>query len=355
MLDTFHVIVPALDQPMPGVLRPVEGPTAGVLLLDGTADHAPLVPHLFTELELYLHAAELATLRLSIPPHASIGRRVSTVLGSVSLLRSMGAMRVVVITSALDPLASWEEARAGTLAEFMQRTEQGRALPEIVEVVRHLVTTIRQVADSTVGVATLLAHPDLAGASPAAVAPLSRPIRGTRRRTFEQTNATTMGTRPSPAALLLPLPGTNDDEAAHQASVPLVTRLYSWSLALAQQPSAEAAPDTLAGGARLLPVQSTRDDAFVERKVTLSDSMRIAWSAQLAWADDQWEEIRRQQAARSRGAAAATASREATAPRERSSAPLGASLRAARSAWPHLDVEARRAWLSVCSQVFRYT
>lgn len=333
MLDALHVVVPTLDRRLPGVLRPVAGPRAGVLLLDGTGAQAPLVSRLYAELELYLQSMDLVTLRLTIAPGAKMNRRVSGVLGGVSLLRSMGAAHVLLITSALDPIATREEVSAGTLDSMVDLATQGHALPEIIQIVRDLTITIRDVADSVIGVATLLAHPTFAPTSP--------PLVRLRKRTFE--TAEEAAPAASPPALLLSLPsagpGNGRDDghgrAAQAATAQLVTQLYSWSLALTYPERETHISRTLLPATGAAP----------------ASQVRANWSSRRRWMDQQWEELLTQLAAR----APESAARAREIGRRRSEhRGDGWSQRASRDAWEHLDGEALAAWLQVCSKVFSY-
>ena len=335
MLDAFQVVVPTLDRRLPGVLRPVEGPRAGVLLLDGTGALAPLVSRLYAELELYFQSMDLVTLRLSIAPGAKMNRRVSGVLGGVSLLRSMGAEHVLLITSAFDPIATREEVSAGTLDSMVDLATQGHALPEIIRIVRDLTTTIRDVADSVIGVATLLARPT------PTLAPMSRPpvlLRKRASETAEETaEETADGAAPaaSPPALLLSLPSEDDGRSAQAATAQLVTQLYSWSLALTHPERETHISRTL------LPATSAAPAAQV----------RANWSSRRRWMDQQWDELLAQLVAR----APESAARAREIGRRRSEHQGdGWSQRASRDAWEHLDGEARSVWLQVCSRVFSY-
>lgn len=333
MFDAFDVVVPTLDRRLPGILRPVDGPSAGVLLLDGTGKRTPLVSRLFDELELYLQAIDLVTLRISISPSAHMGKRVSGVLGSVSLLRSMGVTRVLLITSALDPLATREEITASTLAGLVDLAAQGHALPEIIQIVRDLTTTIRDVADSVIGVATLLAHPTHAYAYTPALPPPT-PM---RKREFKAPDSAAHDAIPrvSPPALLLPLPSGNDQHETQAATAQFVTQLYSWSLALTH-PERETKISHA-----LLPGNSAtrRPD---DETATL---VRADWFTRRRWMDAQWDHLLTELAARAPEAAARVRARV----RKYREQGDGWSLRASRAAWPHLDGEARSIWLQVSS------
>ena len=341
MFDTFPVVVPALGQRLPGVLRPVESARAGILLLEGTGAQTALVPRLFAELELYFQAADFVTVRLSIPLDAKLSSRVSVVLGGVSLLRSMGASQVLVITSAASPLASWEQARAGTLAEFMELSDQGRELPDIVGIVRDLTTTIREVADSTIGVATLV----MPTQTPEGAARHEQE-KHTRRRSFAPVyDAGT--TRSSPQALLLTLPTPENRDATRRDVAFLLTRLYSWALALippvpAQDSvSAHHVPDEASS------VVPPAVRWSVRRAERLGDT-RSAWLERMRWADEQWADLLCRFAERAPDRANRV--REALSS-SHDQAP-GSSVRAARTVWLQLDTPARRAWLQVCSALF---
>lgn len=336
MFDAFDVVVPTLDRRLSGVLRPVDGPSAGVLLLDGTGKRAPLVPGLFDELELYLQAIGLVTLRVSISPSAQMSKRVSVVLGSVSLLRSMGATRVLLITSALDTLATREEIRASTLAGLVDLAAQDHALPEIIRIVRDLTSTIRDVADSVIGVATLLACPTSAPAP----LPLMRPP--ARKRTFKAIDKVVDDAIPlaSPPALLLALPSGNDQQETPAATVQFVSQLYSWSLALTHPERETKIPHTL------LPSDGATDHPGNKDESTTL--VRADWFTRRRWMDAQWDVLLAELAARAPEAAARA---EACGRKHRAQGD-GWSLRAARSAWLHLDGKARSTWLQVCSRGF---
>lgn len=352
MFDEFPVVVPALDRRVQGYLHPVENPRAGVLLLDGTGASVPLVPRLFAELELYLQAAGLVTLRLSISPEAKLSKRVGGILGGVALLRSMGAVRVLVITSALNAGSSWEEARSGTLAEFMALAEQGRSLPDIIRIIRDLMTTIRDVADSAVGIATLVAPPRSDGARGALETPKEKCDKPVRLH-----EVTSDGTpdEPAPAlsTLLLPLPPSCDDAAVAPAVVSLVAQLYCWSVALAnaqsepvlarRDPVVDGADgEAVTGGGELVA------GGLRAGRTVMAGTTRAAWTTRLRWADEQWAEVLRRFSARAPARAASTG----TAEWLRGDQPPGSSLRAARTLWPMLDGEARHTWLRVCSRLF---
>lgn len=335
MLGAFDVVVPTLDRRLPGVLRPVAGPCAGVLLLDATGAQVPLVSRLYAELELYFQTIDIVTLRLSLAPGVKIGKRVSGVLGGVSLLHSMGATRVLLITSAFDPLATREEVSAGTLDSLVDLAVQGHALPEIMQIVRDLTATIRDVADSVIGVATLLARPGPADVSYVPPRPLKRPVGPVGPVEMVEMVEMEDGVVPtaSPPALLLPLPADGDPHGTQAATAQLLTQLYSWSLALAH-PERE----TKISRALLPETGAARE----------SEAARANWFIRRRWMDEQWEELLDQLALR----APVRAARARASGEKRHGKGDGWSLRASRDAWAHLDGEARVTWLQDCSKGF---
>lgn len=333
MLDAFSVVVPALDRRMSGIMRPVEAPSTGTLLLDGTGPQAPLVARIFAELELYFQAANIFTLRLSIPPHAPVVKRVSSVLGGVSLLRSAGVARVLIITSTPNPRCSGAAGRASAFAEFMRLADQRRPLPDIVQVVRDLTTAIRDVADSTAGVATLLVPPQ----STPDVSTVKASPRRTPRRAWSPGRVED-GMPPSPPALLLPMPSARDDATGRRAVAPLLTQLYSWSLALAHRDDPLGVTDN---------GSPSRPALTADQPAASLASDQSEWSQRLRWADAEWAALVRECAARAPALAA-----HLQAARPLAGGQPGASLRAARAVWPLLDYEARTAWLRVSAALF---
>src|SRR5262245_46777306 len=176
MLDAFEVLMPAFKERVRGRLRPVLGASCGALLLDGAAPNGSLVPALYDELELYLQAAGISCLRVSGRPDGSVTRRARELLASVIQLRSIGVERVILVVYSNIPLPSVEHASTDTLVDFLgQVIEQSATMSGMLGAVRSLVASVRVVADSVVGVATLV---------PAYNGPHIDPVRQRMRRSL---------------------------------------------------------------------------------------------------------------------------------------------------------------------------
>jgi hypothetical protein len=311
-------------------LRPVLGARCGALLLDGGAASGSFHASLYDELELYLQAAGITCLRVPGQPYEGVARHARELLASVNQLRSIGVERVILIVSSDTTLPDPAHASSDALAHFLGFiAEQSQTMPALLRAVRSLVTGVRIVADSVVGVATLV---------PAYSAPI---VRRTRRKRaslrlmrpqaeLDGTGDALDGDIAQPTlsrpALLLALPDAKDlRQDRRRADV--LSRLYSWTVAVSgikAQPAASLSNNT------------TDVELGIEAH---------GWHDTLAWLDEQWDEILGMMIDRKPGF-------DANLPTTFPKSGHISALSQARAAWQYLDNEARLRWLLVCTQAF---
>jgi hypothetical protein len=325
MLDAFDVVMPALKERVRGSLRPVFGGKYGAVLLDTAQANGPFLAALYDELELYFQGAGVTTLRLMGQHERGVAHRTRELLASVMLLRSIGVEQVILIVSADTPLPDPSQVATATMADFLRIVaERGQTLPDVFQAVRSLIAGIRVVADSVIGVATLVS------------ADASQHDRDTRRkrpplqlvRSGDDEAATSpFATEAMPPVLarptlLLRVPDLAD-AAQSRRRAELLARLYNWVTAEAE----------------------TRTSARVSRADASIEASFDGWHSRLVWLEERWREIC--EAALTRAPARGAELHEFIHPERH-----GNTLHAARDAWPYLDSQARLEWLWACAHVF---
>lgn len=340
MFEALPVVIPTLRDVARGTLRPAtatthDEETAGArtaaILLDPRTSGGPALGALYDELELYLQAANIASLRLHSRGKSTV-TQMFDILASVTLLRSHGCERVILVVAAEGALPSWERARAKTLAsllDVMRRQHSGTAR-ELIGAIDDLVTTIRSVADSVVGVATVLVE--------APNASDARWSRAAQARWGLREDARAPAPTRSPKALALSLsPGADRVRA--------ISQLYLWCRAVAGEAPVKhhAAPEHMSDDV-LVAEEAVRFPARLELRAASTE-----FHAALRWLDEQWSAIVADTAYQKPHSAAripaASSLAETQPPRVR-------VLRATRAAWEHLDGPSRLKWLELCQLVF---
>lgn len=357
MFETLPVVIPTLRDVARGTLRPPtpanahdagpRTPTAAILL-DAAAPDAAAVRTLYEELELYLQAASIATLRLHRRQRSSLAQMLD-ILAAVTLLRSQGYQRVILIVAAEGVIPRWERSRGETLAGMLaivRRHHSGSAV-ELIGAIEDLVTSIRTVADSVIGVATILVRtPGLTSTRAAKIEAASRPNRPGSRRSLVRARAI------SPRAVSPPPSSSSSSSSsssptgspealaisfgAGESAVDAVAQLYLWCRALANQtpcPSPAPAPRMV-------------EHSTLARLQASSAEFHSA----LRWLDEQWSALvgdLARQTPQSATRILATAAR-----RSRPAANQAHASLTSRAAWRYLDTSTRLRWLSMCQRAF---
>ncbi|HEV8193355.1 MAG TPA: hypothetical protein VGP82_17975 [Ktedonobacterales bacterium] len=329
MLDAFDVLMPAFRDRVRGKLRPVLGSRCGALLLDGTAGRSGSAA-LYDELELYLQAAGITCLRVSGLPYEGVARRARELLASVTQLRSLGVERIILIVSSDNTLPDRVHASSDTLADFLSFiVEQSQTMTALLRAVRSLVSGVRVVADSVVGVATLV--PAYSTSAPGHAGRKRSSLQLMRPQAQLDATSEVLDAAPSPPAqnrpvLLLDLPDVKDARQSRRR-VDVLSRLYGWSISVS---GIEAEP------AAFLPDDSLGVEPGVEAN---------GWHDIMAWLEEQWNKILDTKINRKPDVDA-----DFQVFLHRSS--HVSVLSQARETWRYLDNETRLQWLAVCAQAF---
>lgn len=344
MFEALPVVIPTMRDVARGTLRPVgnsddaataAGARTAAILLDARTPGMPALGAVYGELELYLQAANIASLRLPRRSEGTVALMLD-ILAGVTLLRSHGCERVILIVAAEGAAPSWQQSHAQSLARLLDliRRQHGGSAQELIGAIGDLVKTIRVVADSVIGVATvLMAEPRVPQAGGSRVA----------RNNWLSTGDTRVSSPPapsaSPKALLLPLRGSDDHVSA-------VSQLYLWCHALAY--GTQAATCAAEQAQVLEDAVATAD---VPRSAALRE-LRVAateFHEALHWLDERWSEMVGDMARQLPHPAARTL---AAASHAEANPPHGNRLRASRDAWKYLDTSTQRRWLELCRMVF---
>ena len=349
MFEPLPVVIPTLRDVARGTLRPAEPAETteatspartAAILLDAHTPDMPALGALYDELELYLQAVGIASLRLHRRRESTV-TQMFDILASVTLLRSHGCERVILVAAAEGTLPSWEQARAETLASLLDlvRRQHSGTARELIGAIADLVKTIRIVADSVAGVATILIAPTSPGAPRAAV----RRQRSAYPRTAtpdDARDATLPQAAGSPQALALSLSAGTDRVRA-------LSQLYLWCRALADEAPVKrhAAAEHLSDDV-LAAEEVVRLSARLEARAANTE-----FHAALRWLDEQWSELVGDMA-RTIPHSAAHILAAAAGAGTKTERPRGEALRASRAAWEHLDGRTRLKWLELCRQVF---
>lgn len=344
MFEALPVVIPTLRDVARGTLRPAasvprdlvataelpgEMPTAAILL-DAATPSSATTGALYDELELYLQAAHIESLRLHRRRRGTTAQMLD-ILACVTLLRSRGCRRVILILAVEGAVPPWEPSRAETLAGMLKvvRRHHSSTATELIGAIEDLVKTIRSVADTVIGVATVLVSPSV---SLAAEAP-----RGPRAAA-----AVAAPAPHSPQALTLAI-------ARGDSQVSAVSQLYLWCCSLAGQ-----GPTTQQAAERVL------DDADAPAPGVSSIPARPAMVAQLSEIgaafqtalrslETQWDTLMGDVAHH----APHTAARALAAAALQPDAMAQARFRVASlESWRFLDLPTRLKWLDVCQQTF---
>lgn len=258
------------------------------------------VTRVYDELALYLRAAGIGVLSLS-GSSVDATAHATELLGSVSLLQSLGASRVVLIAGGADgtaPLTDTPDAAlAGLLDLITARASSPRAYAQLIA---ELVDTIRSAVDVVAGIARLV---------PCPVHPVS----------------------PADAAAVLTVALPSQGEPS--GIVDAIAQLYSWAVPLLRSPEPaspagdEPIADPAAGGSGEPPTGRV--------------SQAIHHELERAWHDVVLGLERRapRRAQRIHGLSA----------RERQA---GSATSIYGRAWIYLDQQARLDWIAACARVF---
>ncbi|HEX6799155.1 MAG TPA: hypothetical protein VF116_15710 [Ktedonobacterales bacterium] len=349
MFEVLPVVIPTLRDVARGTLRPAEPPNdaaataaarTAVILMDARSAGMPALGALYDELELYLQAANIASLRLHRRGESAV-TQMFDILASVTLLRSHGCRRVILLVAAEGTFRSWEQSRAETLASLLDlvRLQHSGTARELIGAIADLVKTIRIVADSVAGVATILV--------PASSSHGPRVPHGAQATWQASAAAREASTQParSPKALVLPL-------REGDGHVSAVSQLYLWCHALAgETPTVSHATKWTAD--EVLPTMALDRSAARIRLRAIGTEFHEA----LKWLDEQWSAIFDEMARQSPHAAAHILAAEAahlqTTARQSCVVVGQTHLRiASRAAWKYLDASMRLKWLDMCHRAF---
>ncbi|HEV2461819.1 MAG TPA: hypothetical protein VGS80_25970 [Ktedonobacterales bacterium] len=319
MLESFATVVPTVRGVRRGTLRPAAHARYGLLLVENQGTPGAVLARIYDELELYLQAADITQLRLSLQ-RSSHAASVIEVLAGISTRRSLGLDRILVMASADSASASTESAAAARDSFLEAVVAHASTAPDMVQTIESLIATVRQVADSVVGVALLVTQPP-------AHRPTLRLLSSEEDSEDQRVPLATAARQDTPTAphrLVMPLP-TGKLEAT-----PALTRLYTWATKVVQ---AE--------------IQAPAESAFACRPSVRADA---GWEEAAHWLDQHWLAIVDAFSRR----APERAQRVRAYFRCADGGTVDASMQAARHAWRYLDAQAQQEWLSACSQTFTF-
>lgn len=325
MLDTFNVLMPTLKHPIRGRVRPVLGARCGVILLQGGVS-TETISLFCDELELYLQAAHITC--LSIPGNRSSGVawRARELLAGVTQLRSIGIDRVVLVVISDMRLPDLESTQSNTLLDLLGAlVNQSPTMPSLLKAVRSLVMSVRIVAESVAGVATLAPTYSTHAVSqnkrrqPASLR-LMRPNEVTRPSPdCAERHDAALASQGSQPAILFALPDPLDAQHTRQRAE-LLGKLYTW-------------------------ITTTLDVRPSARQMQDVDLVMGGWQDTAHWLETRWAAIVQASIAR------AQANRDKLQTKLQGSGGFSV-IHAAQEAWPYLDIQARLEWLRACAQVF---
>lgn len=347
MFQALPVVIPTLRDIARGTLRPAEPADdaqaaaeahTGAILLDARAPGIPALGALYDELELYLQAANIASLRLHRRGERTVTQMLD-ILAGVTLLRSHGCQRVILVVAAEGTLPSWERARAETLASLLDlvRRQHSGTARELIGAIADLVKTIRVVADSVTGVATILVPAAAPGGSHGSHG--SHGSRSVRAAWRSQAAVQEPSSQPDglPKALMLPLREGDDRVRA-------VSQLYLWCRELAGATPAPIHTSQWTPTEARAPEIAARSTALTGLRAASTE-----FHDALRWLDEQWSAIvgdtARQIPHSAARILAASSLAEAVPPQIK-------AVRASRAAWEYLDGFSRLRWLELCRLVF---
>jgi hypothetical protein len=342
MLEALPVVIPTLNDVARGTLRPVEIDDAGAtdahtaaILLDARTSSAPALGSLYGELELYLQAANISTLRLHRRGRSTVSQMLDIIAG-VTLLHSRGCQQVILIVAADGALPRWERSRAETLASLLKliRRHHSGTARELIGAIEDLVKNIRVVADSVAGVATILmGAPELATGSRAAAS----------HSTFQPPSAASVPHSPKALALSL---ADGDDH------VSVISQLYLWCCALTDQRAVPKHQATQVSDVTAGPVSLDHSDVMYQLRAVGASFHRA-----LDLLDAQWDRlISEAMHAAPESAESILAEIDLALHAAQQSRSTAQSLRMrinSRAWWTFLDSSTRLKWLESCNQVFR--
>lgn len=358
--EALDVIMPVLNHRILGRLRPVTtGEVHGaVLFLTPGLAASPVAQAICDEIDLYLHARGLLTLRVAGETHLGARQRARELLAGVTFLLSCGVRQVVLVLAAEAPLAEPKRVSAETLADLLE--ELGRQDPrglDILRAVQSMVSGIRIVCDSVVGVATILperaarvhAHARqrqrqrmrLLTSAASSIASKSQTATDAAASLNAQGDTAPPPPVQSPPALLLALPEASD-AAYLRRRVAQVSRLYSWVRELLE-PAVASAPSAA----------ETRLQGSPHSPATTRVTTRVNWQPTVQWMEDCWLAILQAAYQRlpddrmelQRLLATATATDQTKTPA--STSRPGAVQKQVQAVWHALDQQARVQWLQV--------
>jgi hypothetical protein len=320
MLESFTTVIPTMRGSRRGTLRPAAHASHGLLLVENQGADDCALSRIYDELELYLQAADITQLRL-ILQRTSRAASVVEVLAGISTLRSLGLDRILVIAFTDDARSSAESAAAARDSFLEAVVAHAASTPDIPQTIESLIATVRQVVDSVVGVALLVAP------SPADRPALRLISSGEDLSGQCGPLATAAGQdgHTAPQRLIVPLPAGGGETTT------ALTRLYTWATNVVQMDRQAPAESAYTNAP---PVQDGR-----------------FWQGASHWLDDQWRTIVEAFSQRT----PEQAKRMRAYLRSGDSGAEDASMQAARRAWRYLDGQARQEWLTACSQLFAFT
>jgi hypothetical protein len=309
MLNPLPTIFPTMSGPRRGRILALRENAPAIVLIDRAPGHSDVGVTL-TELSYYLRDAGLSVVRTAVSDgERDAGDWASTLLGVVSFVRSLGASRVALV-QATDFETPAPRDPVDAVVELVELMKRNVAAGDVGQAVVSLTAAIRLVADSVVGMATLVS-PVARASSPPRVAVSAH--RAAHSKAY-------------------PIFTLGDGESV----MPLISQLYGWAVDF----TSEARLETRRAGTRRIARPS----------VAIRSSLGATWNERIKWLAEQWEEL--------------LDSLDRRAPelarRARDAGPTPSALtderwmviHRARAAWGHLDDAARRDWLTLCSLAF---